>query len=259
MGEEYGAGLDGLLRARAKRVHGILNGLDYDQADPSADPALPIHFDSDSLDRRIENKIALQAECGLKPDAARPLIGVVSRLDHQKGFDIAAPAVRAILQEGAAQFVLLGTGAPEIQAQFESLPADFPGAAAVNLRFDAALANRIYGGCDIFLMPSRYEPCGTSQMVALRYGAVPLVRATGGLISTVQNYRMGRGTGFVFKQYSSATLLRTLKRALAVHADRNEWHSLQQRGMAVRFTWKDAAEKYVAMYERAVAGKRVYR
>ncbi len=257
MGEEYGAGLDGLLRARARRVRGILNGLDYEQADPSADPALPVNFDSGSLDRRLENKIALQAECGLKRDAAVPLVGVVSRLDHQKGFDIAAPAVRALLEEGAAQFVLLGAGAPEIQAQFEPLPADFPGAASVNLRFDAALANRIYGGCDIFLMPSRYEPCGTSQMVALRYGAVPAVRATGGLVDTVQNYRAGRGTGFVFKPYSSAALLRALRKALAVYADRDEWRSLQQRGMAVRFTWKYAAEKYAAMYERAVAGRHV--
>ncbi len=256
MGEEYGAGLDGLLRLRAANVSGILNGLDYEKWDPRRDPTLATPFDADTLARRADTRAALQHSAGLTANPTIPVIGVVSRLDHQKGFDIAAPAMRAVLKDGAAQFVLLGAGAEEIQAPFEALAAEFPGRASVNLGFNAPLAGRIYGGCDVFLMPSRYEPCGTSQMVALRYGAVPLVRATGGLRDTVQHYRRGSGTGFVFHAYNSEALLRTLRRALAVFEQKDEWLALQKRGMAVRFTWARAAADYVALYHKALEAKR---
>ncbi len=256
MGEEYGAGLDGLLRLRAANVSGILNGLDYEKWDPMRDPALATPFDADTLARRADTRAALQHSAGLIANPNIPVIGVVSRLDHQKGFDIAAPAVRAVLKDGAAQFVLLGAGAEEIQAPFEALAAEFPGRASVNLGFNAPLAGRIYGGCDVFLMPSRYEPCGTSQMVALRYGAVPLVRATGGLRDTVQHYRRGSGTGFVFHAYNSEALLRTLRRALAVFEQKDEWRALQKRGMAVRFTWARAAADYGTLYNKALEAKR---
>ncbi len=260
MGEEYGAGLDGLLRARADRVSGILNGLDYAIWNPSTDHALAHRFDTDTLDRRAADKLALQKACGLKPDPDIPLIGVVSRLDYQKGFDIAAPSLKEVLARGEAQFVLLGTGMPELEALYEPMLTEFRGAASINLRFDGALASRIYGGCDIFLMPSRYEPCGTSQMIAMRYGAIPLVRATGGLIDTVQPYRHGArggsGTGFLFSEYSSGALLRALRRALKVFADKAVWQALQHRAMAVRFSWERSAEQYVATYERALGLKR---
>lgn len=257
MGEEYGAGLDGLLRARADRVSGILNGLDYGVWDPSTDHALAHRFDLDTLDDRAANKLALQKACGLAPDPGIPLIGAVSRLDYQKGFDIAAPVIKEVLARGEAQFVLLGTGMPELETMYEPMLTEFPGAASIHLRFDSALASRIYGGCDIFLMPSRYEPCGTSQMIAMRYGAIPLVRATGGLIDTVPSYRRGgRGAGFVFGEYSSRALLRALRRALRVCGDRAEWRALQQRAMAARFDWEESARQYVALYERALKVKR---
>jgi len=256
MGEEYGAGLDGLLSAREDCLSGVLNGLDYSAWNPKTDSALKTYFDETSLERRIENKLALQKECGLKIDKSAPLIGVVSRLDHQKGLDIAAEAMWKLLTKGSAQFVLLGTGTREIEAMFKTWAGDFPTMASINLKFDSALANRIYAGADIFLMPSRYEPCGISQMIALRYGAVPVVRATGGLVDTVKPYRHGRGTGFVFKEYSGAALLRSLKRAIEMYHEKSEWRGLQLRGMANRFTWQSAAEKYVRLYERAIEMKR---
>jgi starch synthase len=256
MGEEYGAGLDDVLRMRDDNLSGVLNGLDYSAWNPKTDLALKAHFDETSLEKRIENKLALQKECGLKVDKSAPLIGVVSRLDHQKGLDIAAEAMWKLLTKGSAQFVLLGTGTRDIEAIFKTWASDFPKMASINLKFDSALASRIYAGADIFLMPSRYEPCGLSQMIAMRYGAVPVVRATGGLVDTVKPYRSGRGTGFVFKEYSGTALLRSLKRALEVYHERSEWSGLQLRGMANRFTWQSAAEKYVKLYERAIEMKR---
>lgn len=256
MGREHGAGLESLLRARANRPIGILNGLDYAQWNPATDPALNVRFDADTLDDRTQNKLALLRECGLDAEARLPLIGVVSRLDQQKGLDSAAAAIWKLLAEGAAQFILLGTGAPEIQAAFQPMATAFPEKASVNFRFDPGLASRIYAGCDIFLMPSRYEPCGTSQMIAMRYGAVPLVRATGGLKDTVQHYRDGRGTGFVFSGRTGAALLRALRRALAVYGERDQWRGLQRRAMAERFTWDRAAKDYESLYERAVAVRR---
>ncbi|MBI5054624.1 MAG: glycogen synthase [Chloroflexi bacterium] len=256
MGEEYGAGLDGVLKMRDDSLSGVLNGLDYSAWNPKTDPALKTHFDEASLEKRIENKLALQKECGLKIDKNAPLIGMVSRLDHQKGLDIAAEAMWKLLAKGSAQFVLLGTGTREIEVMFRTWAGDFPKLASINLKFDSALASRIYAGADIFLMPSRYEPCGISQMIAMRYGALPVVRATGGLVDTVQPYRNGRGTGFAFKEYSSAALLRTLKRAIEAYHEKNEWRGLQLRGMANRFTWHSAAEKYVRLYERAIVMKK---
>ncbi|MBM4425014.1 MAG: glycogen synthase [Chloroflexi bacterium] len=252
MGEEYGAGLDGLLRERADRLSGILNGLDYAAWNPSTDHALAARFDAESLDHRAANKAALQKACGLKPDPHVPIIGAVSRLDYQKGFDIALPAIKEALARGEAQFILLGTGAAELEASYEPLLTEYPGAASIHLRFDSALANRIYGGCDIFLMPSRYEPCGTSQMIAMRYGAIPVARATGGLVDTVWPYRAGSGVGFLFGEYSSAALLRALRRAFRVYANGEAWRGLQRRAMAVRFSWEKSAEQYAAMYEKAL-------
>lgn len=256
LGEELGAGLDGLLRARADRLRGILNGIDYAVWNPKTDRALTARFDAHTLDRRAENKAALQRECGLAADDSAPLIGAVSRLDHQKGFDIAAPAILQLLTESDAQFVLLGAGAPAIQAPFEALARDFPGRASVNLRFDPPLAARIYAGCDVFLMPSRYEPCGLAQMIAMRYGAVPVVRATGGLKDTVADYPGPDGAGFVFGDYSAEALLAALRRALAAYRDKRRWRGLQRRGMKQDFSWDKSAAQYLALYRQAVQWRR---
>ena len=248
---EYGQGFEGLLAARGERLTGVLNGIDYDVWNPATDRNLPANFDAESLEGRAENKRALQAESGLpaRPDAF--LIGMVSRLDGQKGLDLVGPALRELLAEDV-QFVLLGTGDPYFEAEMARLAADFPGKVAAHLRFDAAAATHIYGGADAFLMPSRYEPCGLGQMIALRYGAVPVVRATGGLADTVVDAAERGGTGFVFGPYSAYALYGALARARAAFADRAHWRRMQQRGMKADFSWAKSAKEYVGLYKKAM-------
>lgn len=255
LGTEHGAGLEALLGARAERLTGILNGLDYEQWNPEMDDALPQRFGMETISARASNKTALQQELGLDPKGGDvPLFGVVSRLDQQKGFDLVTPALQRILQEYPAQLALLGAGAPEIERALRGLQQRFPGRVALSIGFDARLARRIYGGADVFLMPSRYEPCGLSQMIAMRYGAVPVVRATGGLRDTVVDYDSNRrrSTGFVFTEYTAAGFVSALRRALEVFPDRRRWRGLQRRGMLRRFTWDLAALRYTQLYERAL-------
>jgi len=186
-----------------------------------------------------------------------PLIGVVSRLDPQKGLEIVLPALRPLLRQGAAQFILLGSGLPKIEAAFQKLGQQFPGRASINLKFDAALASRIYAGADMLLIPSRYEPCGLTQLIAMRYGAVPIVRQTGGLADTVMDYKLPQtGTGFVFRGYNSASLAAALRRALAVYRRPQKWRALQRRGMARDFSWVRSAKEYLALYRQALEWRR---
>jgi starch synthase len=248
---EYGYGYEALLAARGDRLTGVLNGIDYEVWAPARDARLPARFDARSLDARAENKRALQLESGLpaRPDA--PLFGMVSRLDAQKGVDLVAPAMREFLKEDA-QFVLLGTGDPYLEGEMAALARDFPGKAAAHLRFDAVAATHIYGGADVFLMPSRYEPCGLGQMIALRYGALPLVRATGGLADTVVDVSEKGGTGFVFRQYTPYALYGALARAQAFYADRAAWQRAQRRGMKCDFSWTQSAREYERLYWQAI-------
>jgi starch synthase len=252
---EYGYGLESVLRARRSRLFGILNGLDVEAWDPKRDPRLAARFDAAHLLKRAANKLALQQEVGLPPRPAAPLVGIVSRLDTQKGCDIAVPALRRLA--GDAQLVVLGTGLPQLEAGFKTLGREFPDRARIALRFDAALAARIYAGADVLLVPSRYEPCGLTQMIAMRYGAVPVVRRTGGLADTVTDYRVAkRGTGFVFRDYNSSALLKALRRALTVYRHSGQWQALQARGMrhaAAHFSWSRSAKEYVALYQKALA------
>ncbi|MBI3763901.1 MAG: glycosyltransferase, partial [Chloroflexi bacterium] len=252
---EYGSGFEGLLADRADRLSGVLNGIDYNVWNPAADPNLPANFDADSLERRAENKRALQEECRLpvRPDA--PLIGMVSRLDGQKGFDLIAPALREFLKEDV-QFALLGAGDPVYHAAMGALAGEYPDKVAAQFKFDAVAATHIYGGADIFLMPSRYEPCGLGQMIALRYGAVPVVRATGGLADTVVDATSRNGTGLVFREYSSYALYAALTRALTLYPDRASWRKLQQRGMKADFSWDKSAKQYEGLYRKAMGYRR---
>jgi starch synthase len=255
----YGYGLEGVLRARQDRLAGILNGLDLERWDPATDPHLAARYDAERLERRAVNKRALQAELGLPAEARAPLLGVVSRLDTQKGFDIAAPALGELLSSPArggpaAQLVVLGTGLPPIEAQFKALAGEHPERVRAVLRFDAALASRIYAGADLLLVPSRYEPCGLAQMIALRYGAVPVVRRTGGLADTVADAsRSTAGTGFVFTDYNSNALLAALRRAIRAYDRPDHWLALQRRGMrrALQFSWARSAAAYEALYHQA--------
>ncbi|TAK29762.1 MAG: glycogen synthase GlgA [Chloroflexota bacterium] len=255
---EYGERLDGLLSSRQDRLFGILNGIDYDVFDPVRDPHLVARFDAHSLDQRPINKAALQKEAGLEIDPAVPLMGVVSRLTDQKGFDILAEAFDHMMDLGT-QFVLLGVGDPRYHELFMRLSQRFPRRAAIFLSFDAALAQRIYAGSDMFLMPSRFEPCGLGQLIAMRYGAVPIVRATGGLADTVRDWdpETREGTGFTFTTYDSWALFAAIVRAVETFRRKSDWRRLQENGMAQDFSWAASARQYVDLYEKALGFKGV--
>ena len=250
----YGERLDALLRYRHFDVHGILNGLDYDVWNPATDSHLAAPFDGDALEVRTANKRALQHRLGL-PHADVPLVAMVTRLDAQKGLDITGHVAHLLLNAtaGEAQFVVLGSGAAEYEDMFRHLAGYHRDRMAAVLRYDAALAPLVYAGSDIFLMPSRFEPCGLGQMIAMRYGSVPVVRATGGLVDTVTEGE----SGFLFSDYSVDAFWGALSRALGIYnADPGRWRSLQRGGMAADFTWTTSARGYQQVFDWAVARER---
>jgi starch synthase len=251
---EFGAGLDGLLRSRGDRLTAVLNGLDYEVFDPARDPRIAANYDAGTLDRRVENKKALQQQTGLPIRPEVPLTGMVARLYDQKGSDLVALAFRRLLSERDMQLVVLGTGDAEHERMLSELREAFPEKAGVVIGFDEALAQLIYAGCDFFLMPSRFEPCGLGQLISLRYGAVPVARRTGGLADTVEDCdpHLTSGTGFVFEDASADELGHAVGRALAAYEDRAAWRRLQLRGMSQDFSWDRSAALYRRMYERAL-------
>jgi starch synthase len=249
---EGGHGLDSLLRARADRLAGVLNGIDTKFWNPDTDRALARRFDVDSLEERAANKSALQHEAGLARGERIPILAVVSRLDAQKGLDIAVPAVWRWLA-GGGEFVLLGTGDAALEREYAAMEIERPGRASVRFRFDADYAHRIYAGADMVLIPSRYEPCGLTQMIAMRYGAVPVARRTGGLADTVIDAGDPGGTGLMFDELSPEGLWDALERALAVYSDPSRWAQLQQRGMQSDFSWRRSARAYEELYRLARA------
>jgi starch synthase len=252
---ELGFGFDGILRARRPDLVGILNGIDYDQWDPARDPHLPEPYDASDLSGKAAAKRLLLATYGF-PDTQelldRPLVAVISRVVDQKGFDLLA-GLADELPRLDATFVLLGSGERRYEDLWLGLAARHPDRIAARIEFDEALSHLAEGGADLLLMPSRFEPCGLNQMYSLRYGTVPVVRATGGLYDTVRNFdpRTGAGTGFTFDQYSSQALLDTLRWALATYQDRRAWQSLQRAGMRQDFSWDASAREYVKVYERS--------
>ena len=245
---EYGFGLDAALRARADALTGILNGVDYREWNPETDPLIPARYSAGDLGGKRVCKEQLLAEFGLPAEAMdRPLIGVVSRLDWQKGTDILAEVAGEIVAEDV-YLVALGAGDPEYEGFFRRMAAEYPGRIAVRIDFDNALAHRIEAGADLFLMPSRYEPCGLNQMYSLRYGTVPVVRATGGLDDTIEE-----GTGFKFAEYSGPALLGAVRAATRAFANRDEWREMMRRGMEKDFSWQASAAAYSALYRRLLA------
>jgi len=253
---EFGFGFDGVLRYRSDDVIGILNGIDYDQWDPARDPYIPEPYDAANLAPKQSAKRLLLERFGLAADAPalqRPLVGLISRLVDQKGFDLIAEIADEFPRLDAS-FVLLGTGERRYEDLWLGLAARHPDRVATRIGFDEPLAHLIEAGADLFLMPSRFEPCGLNQMYSLRYGTVPLVRAVGGLMDTVRNYnpRTGEGTGFSFADYSAQALLDTLRWALGVYGDRGVWERIQRTGMRQDFSWDASARQYVKVYERAI-------
>jgi starch synthase len=248
---EYGCGLEGVLRSRTDDLFGILNGIDTEEWDPQTDPHLPAHFSVDDMHGKAECKAFVQREAGLPARPEAPLIGVITRLTHQKGMDVLARALPRILDMDV-QMVLLGAGDSDAEAFFraarDSHGAKFRGWVG---GFDLGLAHRIEAACDFFLMPSRYEPCGLNQMYSLRYGTLPIVRATGGLDDTIDGYdeRTGGGTGFKFDELNPSTLHDVIAWAVATYYDRPlHVRQMQARGMQMDFSWTSAARQYEQLY-----------
>ena len=252
---EFGEKLDPMLRDRRDRLFGVLNGIDLDEFDPATDSYLDANYTSVSLDRRLDNKLGLQREAGLRQDPSVPVVGIIARLTDQKGLDLITPIVEALLQHLGAQFVVLGTGEQRYHDFFAQLADRYPDQVGIFLTFNASLSRRIYAGSDLFLMPSRFEPCGLGQMIAMRYGSVPVLRAVGGLADTVRDYdpATGDGTGFVFEAYDPMALYTALVRAVDAYRHQNIWRELQTQCMQQDFSWETSARKYVELYTQACA------
>jgi starch synthase len=250
---EYGSGLEGVIRSRGDRLVGILNGVDYTAWNPETDKLIAQNYSAENLAGKKACKKDLLAALHL-PDAdlTQPLIGIVSRFVDQKGFDLIAEIADGMMKENLA-LAVLGTGQPEYEKLFRQLAEKYPERVGVKIGYDNTLAHKIEAGADMFLMPSRYEPCGLNQIYSLRYGTVPIVRATGGLDDTVQGFapKTRQGTGFKFEEYSGQALLQCLRTALGSYDDARAWGTLQTNGMGKDFSWKASAASYVTLYEAA--------
>ena len=246
----YGERLDGLLRARKASLSGVLNGIDMKTYDPSFDPLIEANYTVDNLSGRARCKAALQRQLNLEVNPATPIIGMVSRLSSQKGLDLIDHVIGQIMEEDV-QLVVLGMGESRYVNLFSWAEQQYPGRVAARFQMDNQLAHRIYAGADIFLMPSQFEPCGLSQMIALRYGCVPIVRETGGLRDTVLSYNHynNAGNGFTFFNYNAHDMLYTIRRALRYYRQMPDvWHMLQQRGMTGDYSWNVSADTYLSLY-----------
>ena len=250
---EYGAGLEGVIRGRGERLVGILNGVDNGIWSPESDSLIAQNYSVHNMAGKKACKKDVLAQVKLpEENFERPLIGIISRFVDQKGFDLIVEISEELARENVS-IIALGTGQPVYEKALKAFAEKHPGKVAVKVGFDNALAHKIEAGADIFLMPSRFEPCGLNQIYSLRYGTVPVVRATGGLDDTVQDFSAsnGAGTGFKFEEYSGAQLLDAVRRALAVFRDGKSWQALQANGMSKDFSWKTSASAYVTLYEAA--------
>ncbi len=247
--DEFGHGLEGVLRSRADHLVGILNGVDYEDWNPATDKLIPANYTPEDMQGKEVCKKALLERMGAhNPVLDRPVLGIVSRFVKQKGFDLIAQVADELMQE-ELYVAALGTGEPEYEELFRTLADRYPEKFLVKVAYDNALAHLIEAGADMFLMPSRYEPCGLNQIYSMKYGTIPVVRATGGLDDTVQPFDGDKGTGFRFRQYSAVALLACLQRAIATFRDRGTWSKLQQNCMREDYSWAQSARKYANLYE----------
>jgi len=246
----FSYGMEGILNARAHQTVGILNGMDREAYDPMTDPALPYHFDENHLEGKQQDKEALMAELGLTVDPSTPIIGMVGRLTYQKGLNLLMPVFEELMRERVA-LIILGTGDPEYENFFRGMEAIYRGRVCAYIGYNDDVAQRIYAGSDLFLMPSKFEPCGISQMIALRYGTLPIVRETGGLRDTVFPYNefTGEGNGFSFTNYNSYDMLKVIRYALYTIQDEEKKASLRRAAFASDYSFAKSAGLYRDMYE----------
>ncbi len=255
---EFGERLDPILREQKDRLYGILNGVDTQEFDPATDRHITTHYDAFSLEQRRANKRALQEYTNLPVSERTPLIGIISRLADQKGFDLLDQVAVPLIEQGI-QLVVAGTGDQHYHSMFQRLAARYPQQVSVHLTFNVELSQRIYAGSDMLLMPSRFEPCGLTQMLAMRYGSIPIVHRTGGLADTVREFdpATNTGNGFCFTRYDPFHLFAAVVRALEVYKFANTWQDLMQRAMLADYSWDASAEQYVALYRRAQELQRI--
>ncbi len=255
--DEFGCGLQGLLRERRGRLRGILNGIDDTTWDPGIDPLIPARYDHTTLERKAANKAALRAALGLQDDPATPLIAIVGRLVQQKGIDLIIDALPALIPL-PVQLAILGTGDAQYEQKLQQAARHHPGRIGARISYDESFAHLAEAGADMFLMPSRFEPCGLNQMYSQRYGTVPIVRRVGGLADTVEdanptNLAAGRASGIVFHEASATALVQAVQRAIALFRDEAAWHRIQRTGMRKDFSWRQSARHYLDLYDLAVA------
>ncbi|WP_243385947.1 glycogen synthase GlgA [Bacillus kexueae] len=245
----FGEKLDGLLRFRSDALVGILNGIDDDVYNPGKDEAIQKEYNETSIHLKVHNKLALQEKFGLPLSDETPLIAMVTRLTKQKGLDLVKRVLHEVLDKDV-QFIVLGTGEEEFENYFRHMEWRYPNKCKAYIGFDEGLAHQIYAGADMFLMPSKFEPCGLGQLIALRYGALPIVRETGGLNDTVHSYRedTGEGNGFTFKNFNAHDMLHTIYRAIYYYQQPSVWHKLVQRAMSQDYSWAQSAFKYNQLY-----------
>jgi starch synthase len=252
--EAQGMGLDGVLRARFKDLHGITNGIDTSEWDPQSDPHLSSPYGPLTLERKYNNKMTLKRRLGLSGLNDKPLLGMVSRLTQQKGVDLLVAATPALMAMGA-QVIVVGVGERDLVSAVRSLPVRYPGDFAVVNEFDESLAHQVEAGCDMFLMPSRFEPCGMNQMYSQRYGTPPVANATGGLVDTIEDDARSESTkptGFLMDNTTSGALELAVQRAITAWKDQRRWRTIQLNGMSKDFGWEQSARKYVEIYRRMV-------
>jgi len=254
---EFGVGLEAVIQTRVDDLYGILNGIDYGEWDPAHDKLIAANYTAGDLAGKAICKRELQIRNNLPVRPEVPLIGAISRLDKQKGFDLLEDVIDDLMQDDV-QFVLLGTGDPRYHELFRKIASDYPQKAGINLKFDNALAHQIEAGSDMFLMPSKYEPCGLNQMYSLRYGSVPVVRSTGGLADTITDFNEQTkdiANGFAFESYTPRALLDMVRRAVRTYHT-PDWHPLRVRGMKQDWSWTRSAREYLEMYEKTLAKTR---
>ncbi|WP_078544362.1 glycogen synthase GlgA [Litchfieldia alkalitelluris] len=253
--EYYGEKLDGLLREKNHSLIGILNGIDDDDYNPSLDKYIEFNYDSTNLSGKFENKKALQKYFGLPQKEDVPIIAVVSRLTSQKGFDLVQRVLEELLYHEDFQFIVLGTGDLEFEQFFNHMQSRYPDKVGVYIGFSEAMARKIYAGSDLFLMPSKFEPCGLGQLIALRYGTIPIVRETGGLNDTIQSYSefMQEGNGFSFTNYNAHDMMHTIKRAITFYHNKKFWEQIINEAMTRDYSWAQSAYKYNQLYAELIA------